>query len=479
MATKTSLLGLTKPAYTEAADIAVLNTNFELIDRAVGNGARGANLFVNSNFADPVNWRGQTEYIGNYARTIDGWGTDGANKKIVVANGYVRAETTSGSAYATIAQKVVNNTQYAGKTLTAAAYLRSNVTPRIYAYNGDTGIKAVEGVSGDYQVLVCTFTVPANISDGALIVKLQGKSKGVGDYVDVKWAALYEGTYTVDTLPTYVAPDKRIEMIRCGVPMNPPNLLDNSWFVNPINQRGQTSYTGVGHSIDRWLLWTNGYTMDVVGGGIKKSDIIAQKVSAERIKTGSAYTIALGMADGTVYCYSGTADNTGSTYIGKWESIRFYYTSGMWYFTIYTEITGVIAWAALYEGAYTADTLPAYQYKGYAAELAECMRYYYRIKSYWKWLSAGICTNATTAIIPVHLPVAMRVAPTVNMPNASLIKVRCGATPSQIPTAITWEDASASHDYVQLTATVSGATNGDIAMLYFDNGGVIEFSADL
>ena len=34
-----------------------------------------------------------------------------------------------------------------------------------------------------------------------------------------------------------------------------------------------------------------------------------------------------------------------------------------------------IVWAALYEGAYTADALPAYQPKGYAAELAECQRY--------------------------------------------------------------------------------------------------------
>ena len=35
-----------------------------------------------------------------------------------------------------------------------------------------------------------------------------------------------------------------------------------------------------------------------------------------------------------------------------------------------------LLWAALYEGAYTADTLPAYVYKGYAAELAECQRYF-------------------------------------------------------------------------------------------------------
>ena len=31
-----------------------------------------------------------------------------------------------------------------------------------------------------------------------------------------------------------------------------PNLLDNWYFGNPVNQRGQTSYTGNGYTIDRW-----------------------------------------------------------------------------------------------------------------------------------------------------------------------------------------------------------------------------------
>ena len=31
-----------------------------------------------------------------------------------------------------------------------------------------------------------------------------------------------------------------------------PNLLDNWYFGNPVNQRGQTSYTGAGYGIDRW-----------------------------------------------------------------------------------------------------------------------------------------------------------------------------------------------------------------------------------
>ena len=31
-----------------------------------------------------------------------------------------------------------------------------------------------------------------------------------------------------------------------------PNLLDNWYFVHPVNQRGRTEYTGNGYTIDRW-----------------------------------------------------------------------------------------------------------------------------------------------------------------------------------------------------------------------------------
>ena len=331
---------------------------------------RVANLLVNSNFANPVNWQGLTEYKGNYARTIDGWGTDGPNKKVVVSNGYVRAETTTGSSYATIMQKVVNNTQYAGKTLTAAAYLRSNVTPRIYAYNGDTGIKSVEGVSGDYQVLVCSFTVPANISDGALLVKLQGKSTGVGDYLEVKWAALYEGAYTADTLPAYVIPDKRIEMIRCGVPLNPPNLLDNSWFVNPIAQAGQNGMHGsTKYVCDRWISWDADATF--ANGCITPGSPIDQRISLNMVSVDKTYTVAFCLSDGTIKASSGTLRNGAGSFnfgmhaIAEASYVRVRLMTGF-----------EIRWAALYEGAYTAETIPTYHYKGYAAELAECQRYF-------------------------------------------------------------------------------------------------------
>ena len=34
----------------------------------------------------------------------------------------------------------------------------------------------------------------------------------------IVWAALYEGNYTVDTLPNYIPKDKLIEMSNCGIP---------------------------------------------------------------------------------------------------------------------------------------------------------------------------------------------------------------------------------------------------------------------
>lgn len=44
-----------------------------------------------------------------------------------------------------------------------------------------------------------------------------------------------------------------------------PNLLDNWYFGNPVNQRGQTTYSGAGYSIDRWK--TQNDTNLTVGDG--------------------------------------------------------------------------------------------------------------------------------------------------------------------------------------------------------------------
>ena len=82
------------------------------------------------------------------------------------------------------------------------------------------------------------------------------------------------------------------------------------------------------------------------------------------------------------------------------------------YISITAGNTIPIEWVALYEGEYTADTLPEYQPKGYGVELTECMRYFQTIKSagsgYFTPIGFGWGTSATVGRCAIPLPAPMR-----------------------------------------------------------------------
>lgn len=128
----------------------------------------------------------------------------------------------------------------------------------------------------------------------------------------------------------------------------PRNILDNSDFTNLVAQAGISGKHGsVVYAADRWKL-TSGTVTYTAGTGLKLNGTITQVL--EKAPTGGSWFV--GMASGTAT-------------IALNENIITITSNG-----------GVIKWAALYEGAYTAANRPEYQPKGYAAELAECRRYY-------------------------------------------------------------------------------------------------------
>lgn len=164
------------------------------------------------------------------------------------------------------------------------------------------------------------------------------------------------------------------------------NLLDNSWWKKPreiVNQRGATSKQGDWvYWIDRWLINATNAAVRLRDGGIYLPATvdanlrILQRIPIETIDNGKAYTLAICESNGTIRCMSGVYNNnyTGGDVIGD-GSMCISIQPGeetYVYFIIdcYKDFT--IRWAALYEGSYDASTLPAYQPKGYAAELAEC-----------------------------------------------------------------------------------------------------------
>lgn len=194
------------------------------------------------------------------------------------------------------------------------------------------------------------------------------------------------------------------------------NLLDNSDFRNPVNQRGQTTYTGSRHSIDRWRTWNNDATITLTSEGIKgdgtDASVLYQGIELHKIKLGTAYTVAAGYSDGTISCGAGTL--TTSSSVGIWNSeaqVCLLWGDGSPFMRLW-HATKTIQWAAIYQGSYTADTLPAYQPKGYAAELAECQRYYIIGRRYRPSVATFVDSTQSLMIFDVQLPQRMRIKPT-------------------------------------------------------------------
>lgn len=148
------------------------------------------------------------------------------------------------------------------------------------------------------------------------------------------------------------------------------NLLDNSDFTNPVNQRGEASYSGnFIYCIDRWVIAegaSGSVSVLVEDGGITFTTTndgivyLIQRVEKGFLDTSKDYTRVVYLNDGS-FLITGYIDTTNDAY----DAVNMTFPSG-----------SKIKSAALYEGSYTADTLPPYVPKGYAAELAECMRYY-------------------------------------------------------------------------------------------------------
>ena len=82
------------------------------------------------------------------------------------------------------------------------------------------------------------------------------------------------------------------------------NLLENWYFGNPVNQRGQTSYTGDGYGIDRWRNdGGSGLIVTIKDDGLTVSGYFGQHLGAELSKRleGQTVTQSLMMTDGTIH----------------------------------------------------------------------------------------------------------------------------------------------------------------------------------
>ena len=231
------------------------------------------------------------------------------------------------------------------------------------------------------------------------------------------------------------------------------NLLDNSDF--NINQRGSTSYTANGYTVDRWAIskWSNDSSVSInlsvnnngvsLTGGVSSASTpsscyIYQKIDCARLAgktlTAAVYIESLsGSGTGIIGAYNGQTYIKGTKLKAGLNFVPFDVPGSATVLMIMIgndasiggqgSITASIKWAALYKGSYTADTLPAYQPKGYAAELAECQRYYQTIPALTH--IPGVTNTSVSFGAKYKIP-TMRIAPTVSIASGQEVSIYTG-----------------------------------------------------
>ena len=206
------------------------------------------------------------------------------------------------------------------------------------------------------------------------------------------------------------------------------NLLDNGDFRNPVNQRGQTSYTGNRYGIDRWKVSTNNSTAAVsVGDGWinftsdASGTYINFSSTVEKVQPGN-YTLSFLVDDYTkaqqiflqgkvsqmvftsnLLTMTFSVAETSAIAVGIQKKAA---SSTLKIYAAKLELGSVSTLAHQENGVWVLnDPLP-----NYAEELAKCQRYFLPISVYCIFAGCGSGQNTSISCF-VPTPCEMRIVP--------------------------------------------------------------------
>ena len=163
----------------------------------------------------------------------------------------------------------------------------------------------------------------------------------------------------------------------------PHNLLDNSDFKNPVLYNGVTSgNVGAwgGQTISKWFAISMGANFVSYPDSLGMKGGIYQLIDNPQRYSGKKLTFAAKIY-GQIFCCSGTVTfNNAWAKIARYEANQMHIeinvqdNNDLWVI-IENSTSGnetYLEWAALYEGEYTAETLPEYQPKEHSVEAMNC-----------------------------------------------------------------------------------------------------------
>lgn len=250
-----------------------------------------------------------------------------------------------------------------------------------------------------------------------------------------------------------------------------PNLLDNTNFFNPINQRNQTSYSNTDaapkYSIDRWQVlggtfdvqtrtYTSNSTLGIYGNQFR------QYIPLESVSIGDTITVSSVIND-TRQIFTTTIPQYGDTVADApfllettWGGFKMI-TREAEHAALLTMVVNVsqsitVDWIKMEFGNFATPYVP----KGYGAELAECLRYFQRVYADWR-------IYPTLKDVPYRFSQStlqvMRIKPTIS----------AHSTPYTFGCTINALDAQPMTFTVETKITERGQNAGAASMLgYFD-----------
>ena len=201
------------------------------------------------------------------------------------------------------------------------------------------------------------------------------------------------------------------------------NLLDNWYFANSVNQKGQMEYTGSGYTIDRWRSY--GAKVSINDGYISLSTegnpTFCQKSELDLYDKTLTFSVLLAngsLCTGTGILASGTAWKNTTLY--EDSSIKLWLQNSDPLFNTAIDIKGntpvdMVA-AKLELGSF--QTLAhkegskwvLNEIPDYATELAKCQRYFYKTQGAFEYRGIAI-SRWYVSSGTIELPVPMRIKP--------------------------------------------------------------------
>lgn len=277
-----------------------------------------------------------------------------------------------------------------------------------------------------------------------------------------------------------------------GVRSN-PNLLDNWYFADPINQRGQNVYTTIGFTIDRWFGFSDGETypmrVEVTKTGLyfpNSNNGINQQFEPA-LDTKITYTFSFMEDTGEVYSSKIVPEEyiaLNGTFFGLFyqgTALFFKPARGKKFIAVKLELGPVQTLAHKdASGNWVLNDPPPNK----ALELAKCQRYQLplldRSGNYGCPIGFGVFQNTLGRII-IPTPTTMRGTPTLTVLNGNISAfeiIDVSGTPHPVAT-ITTQGKFSNGIYLGVTITDTIATSPSICALKYTSTGIPMLDSNL